>query len=53
MCNPEQSIKYSWDQPGFTDKHLLMIIENKEFQLDLTEIGKRANFKIKASDARA
>jgi len=46
-CAPKSQTNYSWDQPSFSDKYLLMKIENKEYIVDVLEIGKKSQFKVK------
>lgn len=44
---PHSEAKYSWDQPIFTEKRLVLVLESKEHTLDLAEIGRKLHFKVK------
>ena len=52
-CLPGKELKYSWDQPSFSDKRMLMFIAGKESSLDLTEVGKRSTVRVKKDDGTA
>lgn len=47
-CDPHAELNYTWDQPNFNDKRLVLSVgESKELMLDLAEIGKKSRVKVK------
>jgi vacuolar protein sorting-associated protein 13A/C len=49
-CPTKSELKYSWDQPSFSDKRLIMTVNGKEFNIDLSEVGKKTNLKVKPGE---
>ncbi len=47
MCEAHSRIKYAWDEPMAPNRKLLVLLGNREHQIDPTEIGARASFRVK------